>query len=80
MDIIRKKTTAELTDKERRHVKGNRWLLLKNSEELDFMAQCRLQDLLYSFPKFAKPHQIKESFREIYLSNTRSEAEQKGVP
>lgn len=75
LDIIRKKTTAELTDKERRHVKGNRWLLLRNSEELDFMAQCRLQDLLYSFPQFAKPHQIKESFREIYLSSTRSEAE-----
>lgn len=75
LDIIRKKATAQLTDKERRHIKGNRWLLLKNSEELDFMAQCRLQDLLYSFPKFQKPHQIKESFREIYLSQTREEAE-----
>ena len=75
LDTIRKKYTSELSDKERRHIKGNRWLLLKNSEELDFMAQCRLQDLLYSFPKFAKPHQIKESFREIYLSNTREDAE-----
>ena len=75
LDIIRKKATAQLTDKERRHIKGNRWLLLKNSEELDFMQQCRLQDLLYSFPKFQKPHQIKESFREIYLCTTRSEAE-----
>ena len=75
LDTIRKKYTSELSDKERRHIKGNRWLLLKNSEELDFMAQCRLQDLLYSFPKFAKPHQIKESFREIYLSKTREDAE-----
>ena len=41
------------------------------------MQQIRLQDLLYSFPAFEKPHTIKEKFREIYLfSKTRSEAEQ----
>lgn len=75
LDTIRKKVASEVSDKERRHIKGNRWLLLKNSEELDFMSQCRLQDMLYSFPKFAEPHSIKESFREIYLCKTRSEAE-----
>lgn len=42
-----------------------------------YMQQIRLQDLLYSFPTFEKPHTIKEKFREIYLfSKTRSEAEQ----
>ena len=41
--------------------------MVKNyiKRELDFMSQCRLQDILYSFPKFAEPHSIKESFREI---------------
>lgn len=61
---------------DRKHIKGNRWLLLRNSEELDDMQQIRLHDLLYSFPAFEKPHSIKEKFREIYMfSKTRSEAE-----
>lgn len=76
LDTIRKKEASKLTDAQRRHIKGNRWLILTNSEELDFMQQCRLQDMLYSFPQFAKPHKLKESFREIYQSETRAEAEQ----
>jgi len=77
LDVIRKKVASELPEKQRKHVKGNRWLLLRNSEELDDMQQIRLQDLLYSFPAFEKPHTIKEKFREIYLfSKTRAEAEQ----
>ena len=65
LDTIRKKYTATLTDKERRHIKGNRWLLLSNS------------DILYSFPKLKEPYEIKERFRDIYLfSNTREDAEQ----
>lgn len=76
LDVIRKKCASELPDKERKHIKGNRWLLLRNSEELDFMAQCRLHDLLFSYPVFAKPHELKEQFREIYLSETRQEAEE----
>ena len=76
LDTIRKKVASELPEKHRKHIKGNRWLLLRNSEELDDMQQIRLQDLLYSFPAFAKPHSIKEKFREIYMfSKTRSEAE-----
>lgn len=75
LDIIRKKCASELPDKERKHIKGNRWLLLSNSESLDFMSQCRLHDLLFSYPVFAKPHELKEQFREIYLAETRQEAE-----
>ena len=64
-------------EKERRHIKGNRWLLLTNSEDLDESSQIRLSILLQSFPAFQEPHAIKEKFREIYLfSKNRSEAEQ----
>lgn len=77
LDTIRKKYTATLTDKERRHIKGNRWLLLTNSEEIEGMNAMRLQDILYSFPELEKPYVIKEEFRNIYLfSKTREEAEQ----
>lgn len=76
LDTIRKKYTATLTDKERRHIKGNRWLLLSNSEELEGMSPIRLHDILYSFPKLKEPYEIKESFRDIYLfSKTREDAE-----
>jgi transposase len=77
LDTIRKKYTSELSEKERRHIKGNRWLLLTNSEDLDESSQIRLSLLLQSFPAFQEPHAIKEKFREIYLfSKNRSEAEQ----
>lgn len=77
LDTIRKKYTATLTDKERRHIKGNRWLLLTNSEEIEGMNAMRLHDILYSFPKLKEPYEIKERFRDIYLfSKTREEAEQ----
>lgn len=76
LDVIRKRCASELPDKERKHIKGNRWLLLSNSESLDFMSQCRLHDLLFSYPVFAKPHELKEQFREIYLAETRQEAEE----
>lgn len=77
LDTIRKKYTSELSDKERRHIKGNRWLLLTNSEEIEGMNAMRLQDILYSFPKLKEPYEIKERFRDIYLfSKTREEAEQ----
>ena len=76
LDTIRKKYTSELSEKERRHIKGNRWLLLTNSEDLDESSQIRLSILLQSFPAFQEPHAIKEKFREIYMfSKTRSEAE-----
>lgn len=75
LETIRKAYAAKLTDKERRHIKGNRWLMLKNSEELDFMSQCKLKDILHSFPQFEEPHAIKENFREIYMAGSRSEAE-----
>ena len=77
LDTIRKKYTSELSDKERRHIKGNRWLLLTNSEEIEGMNAIRLHDILYSFPKLKEPYEIKERFRDIYLfSKTREEAEQ----
>ena len=77
LDTIRKKYTSELSDKERRHIKGNRWLLLTNSEEIEGMNAMRLHDILYSFPKLKGPYEIKERFRDIYLfSKTREEAEQ----
>lgn len=77
LDTIRKKYTSELSDKERRHIKGNRWLLLTNSEEIEGMNAMRLHDILYSFPKLKEPYEIKERFRDIYLfSKTREEAEQ----
>ena len=76
LDTIRKKYTSELSEKERRHIKGNRWLLLRNCEDLDLSQQARLHFLLCSYPKFKEPHTIKENFRNIYLfSKTRQEAE-----
>ncbi len=75
LDALRKSLKDDLTANERRHAKDNRWLLLHNNEDLDFMAEARLNDLLYSFPQFKEPYELKESFRNIYKAETREDAE-----
>lgn len=77
LDTIRKGLRDQLSTKERKHIKNNRWLLLHNSEDLDYLEQKRLRDLLDNFPQFEKPHELKEQFRSIYNAKTREEAEQR---
>ena len=75
LDSIRKQEQDKLTAKERTHTKRNRWLLLTNKDDLKGMDVFKLQDLLYSFPQFKEPHQLKEDFRDIYKAGDRDSAE-----
>ncbi len=75
-DRIRKSFRESLSSKERIHFKNNRWLLLRNKEDLDYSSQLILHDLLESFPLIKRPYLLKESFREIYKASCHNEAVQ----
>lgn len=74
-DSIRKGLRDSLTHKERVDIKNNRWLLLRNAEDLDNTGRSRLRSLLESFPQFETPYKLKEQFRDIYLAEDRKTAE-----
>lgn len=75
LDSIRKGLRDALPAKDRKFIKNNRWLLLRNSEDLDYSAQKRLNNLLINYPQFAEPHLLKEQFRIIYREESRADAE-----
>ncbi len=75
LDKIRKRIRDSLTSADRRHVKNNRWLLLKNNEELKDIDRVRLEELLRRFPQFKRPYALKEQFRAIYKLSDRYCAE-----
>ena len=66
LEDIRRREQEKLTTNERKHAKKNKWLLESNEEDLQGMDKFLLQDLLYSFPQFKEPHQLKEEFRTLY--------------
>lgn len=75
LDKIRKRLRAGLSAKEQKHIKNNRWLLLRNEEELDKSGKGRLRDLLCGFPQFEEPYKLKERFRKIYQADNKRAAE-----
>lgn len=76
LDAVRSATTKKLKErKERVSLKNNRFLLLSASENLTKAQNTSLQKLLDAYPEFTTPYLLKESFRDIYLCESRAEAE-----
>lgn len=66
------------TDKEKyKHLKGIRWVLVKNEEDLDEDGQARLAEVYQLWPELGRCHRLKEDFRAIYKSRTRTSAAKK---
>ena len=75
-DSIRVDITKSLMDKkERASLRGNRYLMLHNAEDLTKTQNDRLNKLFKDFPELETPYMLKESFRMIYDSESRAEAE-----
>lgn len=73
---IRIRITKTLMERsERASLKGNKYLLLTASENLTRTQNDRLRNLLDAFPELNYPYMLKESFRLIYDSESRKEAE-----
>ena len=67
LDKVRSETCKSLANtKERRSLKGNRYLLLSNYDELSPSNKRNLEELFTAYPQFKVPHLLKESFRNIY--------------
>lgn len=76
LDDIRIGLTKKIAEKkDRASIKGNKYLLLSASENLSQRQNAKLQELLDNFPEFEMPYVMKEAFRDIYLSESREEAE-----
>lgn len=70
LDKVRKSTQKQLSKEENKQLKGLRWILLKNKEDLD-KKQLNLLDKAYSFsPTLHKVHLRKEEFQAIFEKNT----------
>lgn len=75
-DSIRIGITKSLMDKkERTSLRGNRFLMLADAEDLTKTQNDRLNKLFKDFPELETPYMLKESFRMIYDSESRKEAE-----
>jgi len=76
LDSIRVGITKSLPERsERASLRNNRYLMLTDSEKLSRVQNDRLNKLFKDFPELELPYMLKESFRMIYDSETREEAE-----
>jgi transposase len=66
LDKLRRTICAELDEERRKDLKGNRFILLKNMEDLDDDGKARLNAVRNTFRPLADAHALKESLRSIY--------------
>lgn len=77
LEAVRKEFQKTLTKERRISLKNSRWLMLRNTEDLNCEESRRLEQLLQVYPELAVPYQLKEAFRDIYESGNRYIAEEK---
>lgn len=77
LDSYRKTLKSALTDKERRRLKRDRYLLLKRHGELKPMERVLFESWIGRFPMLSEAHRLKEEFFRIYDCAERKEAEEK---
>jgi len=53
------------SEADKQHLKGCRWLLVKNQVDLDEREQAKLAELYVASPLLGRLHQLKEAFRTI---------------
>lgn len=72
LDSVRSQICKQIKDKDRRALKRNRYLLLRNNEDLTVHQGADLARLLEAFPEFEGVYLLKEAFRDIYASASSS--------
>lgn len=75
MEDSRKAFRKTLTDKQRKQLMHDRFILLKNKEDLKPQEKWNLQIWFATFPTLKVAYELKEGLRDMYLCETREEAE-----
>jgi transposase len=74
VDDIRKKLRSELSDKERKQLKNDKYTMLKRRNTLSPMQEIILQSWLLNFPTLRQAYDIKESYFEVWEAPNEQEA------
>ena len=76
LEDSRKAFRKTLTDKQRKQLMHDRFVLLKNKEDLKPQEQWNLQIWFTTFPTLKVAYELKEGLRDMYLCESRKEAEE----
>lgn len=74
MENTRKSFRSTLTDKQRKQLMHERFILLKNKEDLTPQEKWNLQIWFVTFPTLKVAYNLKEGLRDMYLCETREQA------
>ena len=66
VDLVRRRIAAKLDAEERAILKNQRFLLLRNEEDLNSEARVYLSKIKQTFQELADIHMMKETLRSIY--------------
>lgn len=66
LDAIRIKVKKSLPKKEQRLITYDRWILLKNKEDLDYRDIMKRIEWFKQFPELEKAYWLKEGIRDVY--------------
>lgn len=75
LEDSRKAFRKTLTDKQRKQLMHDRFILLKNKEDLKPQERWNLQIWFVTFPTLKIAYDLKEGLRDMYLCETREQAE-----
>lgn len=76
LEDSRKAFRKTLTDKQRKQLMHDRFILLKNKEDLKPQEKWNLQIWFITFPTLKVAYDLKEGLRGMYLCETREQAEE----
>jgi len=74
LEAIRKEVQQQFTDHRRKYFKRSKSLLIKHFDTLDDEGKRAVNVMLYTNPKLALAHSLKEEFFKVMQSQTRLEA------
>jgi transposase len=63
---VRRRIQKDLTNEEKEVIKGSRWILVKNMEDLDEEEKSKLDEIYRKCKTLKRYHQAKEEFRKIF--------------
>ena len=66
LDRIRRRTMSKADDELKKHIKGSRYLLTGNAEDLTPDGRARLAEMRAAFSELSDAHGLKEQLRGIY--------------
>ena len=72
LDTIRKQEYARLTGNKRKYVKGMKWILLSNRENLSHDGKVSLKSLMKANKRLSKAYLLRESFGQLWSYRSES--------